>query len=274
MNTTTKGRIAVKFLCGYRPDVFCGVADYTATLIAHLRERGIYAEIIPQEDWSLGSIAALRTKISSEPTPDIIHVQYPTYAYGASITPHLSTFFAKCPIVVTFHELAHSHTLRKLFSLLFLCNVDAFVFCSQEDREYYHNAVPPFKRQSFTIPIGSNIPLSNGSADHEQDLIVTFGQIRPRKGIEQFIELARQSQAEGGAHRFLVVGATLGRFRSYWKQLRAAARGLSIEWRLDLEPAEWLAPLPGRPRHTCRFRTARPSVGALFSRCWVTGCRR
>lgn len=88
------------------------------------------------------------------------------------------------------------------------------------------------------IPIGSNIPLSNGGAVYERDLIMTFGQIRPRKGIEQFIELARQSQAEGGAHRFLVVGATLGRFRSYWEQLRAAARGLSIEWRLDLEPAE------------------------------------
>lgn len=139
----------VKFLCGYRPDVFCGVADYTSTLIAHLREEGISAEIIPQDNWDIGSIAALRTKISSEPKPDIIHVQYPSYAFGASIAPHLSTFFTKCPSVVTFHELAHSHTLRKLSTLLFLCSVDAFVFCSQEDREYYDNTVPGFGRQSF-----------------------------------------------------------------------------------------------------------------------------
>ena len=73
---------------------------------------------------------------------------------------------------------------------------------------------------------------------------MTFGQIRPRKGIEQFIELARLSRAEGGAHRFLVIGATLGRFRSYWEQLRAASQGLPIEWRLDLEPAEVARAIP------------------------------
>lgn len=244
MNTMTNSRIAVKFLCGHRPDVFCGVADYTSTLTAQLQEQGIAAEIISQDNWNLGSIAALRTKISSEPTPDIIHVQYPTYAYGASIAPHLSTFFTKCSIVVTFHELAHSHALRKLSSLLFLFNADAFVFCSQEDRDYYSNKIPAFRRQSFTIPIGSNIPVFDGAVVHEKDLIMTFGQIRPRKGIEQFIELARLSRAEGGAHRFLVIGATLGRFRSYWEQLRAATQGLPIEWRLDLEPAEVARAIP------------------------------
>ena len=234
----TNSRIAVRFLCGHRPDVFCGVADYTSTLTAQLQEQGIAAEIISQDNWNLGSIAALRTNILSEPTPDIIHVQYPTYAYGASIAPHLSTFFTKCSIVVTFHELAHSHTLRKLSSLLFLFNADAFVFCSQEDRDYYSNKIPAFRRQSFTIPIGSNIPVFDGAVVHEKDLIMTFGQIRPRKGLEQFVELARLSRMERSAYRFLVIGATLGRFQSYGEQLRAAARGLPIEWRLDLEPAE------------------------------------
>src|SRR5512132_847105 len=151
------------------------------------------------------------------------------------MAPHLSL---PCPIVVTFHELAHSHTLRKLSSLLFLPIADSFVFCCQEDRDYYHHKVPTFRRPSFTIPIGSNIPSFNGAVVREENVVMTFGQIRPRKGIEQFIELARLSRAEGGAHRFLVIGATLGRFHGYWEQLRADAEGLPIKWRLDVEPAE------------------------------------
>jgi glycosyltransferase involved in cell wall biosynthesis len=238
MDATADSPIAVKFLCGYRRDVFCGVADYTFTLAAHLREQGLVTEIISQEDWGLASIGSLRKKILSEPVPDIIHVQYPTYVYGASVVPHLSTFFVPCPIVVTFHELAHSHTLRKLSSLLFLPSADAFVFCCREDRNYYHDKLPTFRRRSFTVPIGSNIPSFNGAVVPEKDVVMTFGQIRPRKGMEQFIELARLSRAEGCAHRFLVIGATLGRFRGYWERLRADAEGLPIEWRLDAEPAE------------------------------------
>src|SRR5512132_2647926 len=178
MDATADSPIAVKFLCGYRPDVFCGVADYTFTLAAHLREQGVAAEIISQGDWSFASIGALRKNILSEPVPDIIHVQYPTYVYGASMAPHLSTFFLPCPIVVTFHELAHSHTLRKLSSLLFLPIADSFVFCCQEDRDYYHHKVPTFRWPSFTIPIGSNIPSFNGAVVREENVVMTFGQIR------------------------------------------------------------------------------------------------
>jgi glycosyltransferase involved in cell wall biosynthesis len=238
MNSTSNTGIAVKLLCGRRPDIFCGVADYTSTLTAHLQQQGVSAEIISQEDWNLGSIVSLMTNILSEPAPDIIHVQYPTYAYGASIVPHLSTFFAERPIVITMHELTHSHVLRKLSSLLFMLSADALVFCAQEDNDYYHDRIPAFRPRSFTIPIGSNIPLLNGTVIREEDVIVTFGQIRPRKGIEQFVELARLSRAQGGAHRFRVIGATLGRFRSYYKRLRTDAEGLPIEWRLDLEPTE------------------------------------
>jgi glycosyltransferase involved in cell wall biosynthesis len=238
MNTTSDMGIVVKFLCGYQSNIFCGVADYTSTLVMYLQEQGVSAEIISQEDWNLGSLVSLTAKILSAPAPDIIHVQYPTYAYGASIVPHLSTLFAKCPIVITFHELAHSHALRKLSSILFVLKGDALVFCSQEDRDYYRDKIPAFRPQSFTIPIASNIPVLNGTVVREEDVIVTFGQIRPRKGIEQFVELARLSQAEGRAYRFLVIGATLGRFQSYWEQLRADAQGLPIEWRLGVERAE------------------------------------
>jgi glycosyltransferase involved in cell wall biosynthesis len=238
MNTTSDMGIVVKFLCGYLPNIFCGVADYTSTLTTYLQKQGVSAEIISQEEWNLGSLVSLMAKILSEPAPDIIHVQYPTYAYGASIVPHLSTFFAKSPIVVTLHELAHVHALKRLSSLLFVLNGDALIFCSEEDRDYYLGKIPAFRPQSFAIPIGSNIPFLNGTVVREEDVIVTFGQIRPRKGIEDFVELARLSRAEGAAHRFLVIGATLGRFQSYWEQLRAAAEGLSIEWRLDVEPSE------------------------------------
>jgi glycosyltransferase involved in cell wall biosynthesis len=230
--------IAVKLLCGYRRDIFCGVADYTTTLATHLSEQGVSTEIISQEEWNLGSIVSLMTKISSKPVPDILHMQYPSYAYGASIIPHLSTFFARCPVVITFHELAHSHALRKVSSLVFVLTGDAIVFCAQEDRDYYCSKIPTSKPRSFTIPIGSNIPFLNGNIIREEDVIVTFGQIRPQKGLEQFVELARLSRAQGGVHRFLVIGATLGRFQNYWERLRVAARGLPIEWRLDLEPAE------------------------------------
>src|SRR5512132_2643690 len=149
------------------------------------------------------------------------------------MAPHLSL---PCPIVVTFHELAHSHTLRKLSSLLFLPIADSFVFCCQEDRDYYHHKVANFRRRSFTIPIGSNIPSFNGAAVREENVVMTFGQIRPRKGIEQFIELARLSRAEGGAHRFLVIGATLGRFHGYCEQLRARIGNSPPARKLALSP--------------------------------------
>jgi hypothetical protein len=87
MNTTSDMGIVVKFLCGYLPNIFCGVADYTSTLTTYLQKQGVSAEIISQEEWNLGSLVSLMAKILSEPAPDIIHVQYPTYAYGASIVP-------------------------------------------------------------------------------------------------------------------------------------------------------------------------------------------
>jgi glycosyltransferase involved in cell wall biosynthesis len=66
-------------------------------------------------------------------------------------------------------------------------------------------------------------------ASQTKPVIVYFGQIRPDKGLEAFVELARLSWQRGEKFRFEVIGAFLPKQAEYLRQLQEGATD-NLEW--------------------------------------------
>jgi glycosyltransferase involved in cell wall biosynthesis len=82
------------------------------------------------------------------------------------------------------------------------------------------------------IHIGSNVPTYPVDLPRAPTVLY-FGQIRPQKGLEEFLELARRGLYLGKAFKYQVIGSVPERRTSYYEALRAdAAPG--VEWLIDL----------------------------------------
>jgi glycosyltransferase involved in cell wall biosynthesis len=87
------------------------------------------------------------------------------------------------------------------------------------------------------IPIGSNMPGGQWEPG-EPFTVVHFGMLRPEKGLEEFIELAKLSKEAGRPWCFRIVGAVVPHARNYADGLFHLAEGTGIEWRTGLSAGE------------------------------------
>ena len=67
--------------------------------------------------------------------------------------------------------------------------------------------------------------------------VVYFGQIRPNKGLEQFLELANRSIASKRPFKFKIMGSVPGAHQGYMRSLRSACSP-AVDWALDLSFAD------------------------------------
>lgn len=160
----------------YAPDV-CGVGDFVAKLVLRSNSEFIKAKTV-KDFFGLARLTLHRKDILLE---------YPTQGYGWSVLPHLFTFFrwliAK-PIVIQLHEFKYQSFKNKLASYIFLIFSSKIIVTNQEEFSYVNKI---FNKKTTIIPIFSNVTvLNNKNIIRDIDLIY-FGQIRPNKGIEQFI---------------------------------------------------------------------------------------
>ena len=94
----------VLMVSGSWPPEPCGVGDYASRLSDALEDVGIdllrfggkQALRMRNLHQSLGQVRNLEA--------DIIHLQYPTMAYGRSFAPPLFAMLAEVPVVVTLHK--------------------------------------------------------------------------------------------------------------------------------------------------------------------------
>ena len=87
-------------------------------------------------------------------------------------------------------------------------------------------------RSSPDHPHRSNVPTY--PVDLPRDLnVIYFGQVRPHKGIEEFIELARLSLRLSRPFGFLLVGSVPRRHLEYHRTVREKAPS-SVQWLIDL----------------------------------------
>lgn len=226
---------------GSFPPRACGVGDYTAHLSRELRREGVPVTVVTNRSWGVLSLPSL-IRLPEVKEADVVHIQYPSVGYGASVAPQ-AVAACKRPTVVTLHEFSQAHPLRKIAMLPFLRFASHVIFTSSFEKATVEQAFPSaFLRRAETsvINIGSNIASSapHERAHDEAPRIVYFGLIRPNKGIEDFLRVSQLSRETGRSWEFLLVGQPSERHQHYVEAVLAAARDHGVTVVTDApEPA-------------------------------------
>ena len=230
--------LRVCMLVGSHEEQHCGVKDYARRLAEELSMVSVCVEIHAPAD---GSLASFRGSLDfiRRGNFDLIHVQYPSVGFRYTLYPHLVGWTgvtgAAC---VTLHEYSSLPLLQRLSLHLFRWSTRAIVFTTTEERSRFESLGGDGGAEHFCIPIGSNVPTAPPATLREM-VVLYFGQIRPNKGIEAFVELARLSLARGQGVDFRILGAALPRHWHYLEALRANAPR-EIDWQLGA-PLETVA---------------------------------
>ena len=229
----------VALLAGSYPPDDCGVGDYSGRLVEALRALGIEVEVLTRGAWSLGAAPSVLRSIRAA-RPDLLHAQYPSVGFGASLAPQAIVALSRAPALVTLHEFSQARLPRKLAIFPFAARARALVFTSDDERAACRRWYPWVSRDAAVIPIGSNIPAAAGIARRPRTLAY-FGLVRPGKGLEAFLAAARELRREGFEVR--VVGSPDPRHRDYHAALRADPANAGLTWLAGLDPAAVAAEL-------------------------------
>ncbi len=228
-------RLKVALIVGDNHTPFCGVKNYTRSLAQALAERDIAAQVLTPKDWSATSVFAFARQLRKE-NYDIVHLQYPSIGYRGSLFPHFLGLMKVADVsVVTVHEYSALPRLQRISTQLFRGTARTVIFCSHYERSLYDRQLANIGAPQTVIPIGSNVPAAatDGSRDRT---VVYFGQIRPNKGIEQFVELARRSMESQRQFSFHVMGSAPAAHQKYMWDLQQSAP--EVRWSIDLEFAQ------------------------------------
>ena len=235
----------VVFVIGSFPPCACGAEEYTVLLSEALRQIGVEANIVAAGKWKAFDVGRLIQEIS-ELYPDVVHIQYPTMGYRYPTTGYrksllpqaLTTLMPKVPVLTTVHEFSQTHFLRRASNLPFSLFGRTLIFTSEYERRRFLSWFPWAAKRSLVIPIGNNIPFFLGSVERDPLKVVHFGLIRPKKGLEDFLQLAKLAKDAGRPYRFTVVGEPVPRFRSYLENMREGSSELPVEWKMGLSANE------------------------------------
>jgi glycosyltransferase involved in cell wall biosynthesis len=224
----------VCIIAGSLPPEVCGVGDFTAVLAEALKDRGLTVTVTHRDHWRLRDLAGLLWELRAE-KPDVVHLQYPTHGFRRSLVPHLLHLgMLGWPRLTTLHDYSGQRWPIRLGMSVFTIG-GHLVATGGLDRDALvrlHRWIAP--RLSI-IPIGSNIP-SGPWEPSDPFTIVHFGMLRPKKGIEEMIDLARLGRQAGRPYRTIIMGAIVPHARDYTESLFRMADGAGIEWQLNVSP--------------------------------------
>ncbi len=219
-------------ICGSFPPVACGIGDYTEKLINAMNNFDIEIELMANIDFSLSQTFKIIKRIK-QINPNIIHIQYPAQGFGYGILPQILSLRFKT--IVTIHEVSQFHPIRKLWLIPFTLRSN-LIFTTKYELDYLKKIFPWFKNKSFIIPIGSNIvptdlPVIKNRNTSE---IISFGLIRPKKGIEKVLELAKLLKEHNSNYSIKIIGKVFKDNTSYYEKLRKSSLDLPIKWLINL----------------------------------------
>lgn len=226
--------IPVLFLVGSEAVRFCGVTDYARRLADELRPHGIAPSVAAASPWNLAGLRRLRRSPAFEKAA-LLHLQYPAVGFRYSLLPHVLGLTKESrPLVVTLHEFSRLPAVQRHSLHAFRVTADHLVFTTDAERGDFERFSTRGAVRS-TIPIGANIP-SAGEV-YDRDLtVIYFGQIRPKRGLEAFLELAKASHEARRPYRFCIIGSAVDKHDGYLERLRVAHADLPLEWLQDLAP--------------------------------------
>lgn len=214
----------------------CGVKDYANRLGKALEKIGLNVELMAPPDWGVKSFLRFCEKLRQRQF-DILHLQYPSIGHRKSLFPHFVGMMRVAKgAVVTLHEYSYLPISQRASTHLFRWTADQLLFTTEtESLRYGRSGVT-----QRVIHIGSTVPTFPSDLPRTPTILY-FGQIRPEKGLEEFLELARRSLQFAKPFKYQVIGSVLERRAAYYKTVRENSVP-EVEWLIDL-PFEQIAQL-------------------------------
>jgi glycosyltransferase involved in cell wall biosynthesis len=216
-------------LCGSTASKFDGVRNVQDIIEQRFTQRGITVRPVDLGDWSLTAVPRILRAIRLE-RPDIILMQYPNLAFGSSLGPvALGAFQRIAPLVVMLHEFNAIHLLRKLAIGALVARATIVGTTAERESRLLGRWYPWLRPRLRHIPIASNIP-GRDWAPTTPPRIVYFGQIRPDKGLEEFLACQSRIAAAMPHAVFEIIGATVPKFVDYADMIfrESTQRGIII----------------------------------------------
>lgn len=200
-------------ITGSFPPDKCGVGDYTKLLCDNLSLRNYDIHIISSykidsvkydihsdiKDWSIKNIFKIM-KLISDINPDIIHIQYPTKAYGKKLLINFLPFLLRLKkyfVVTTIHEYSTNTLLGKIRTYFNALAANKVIVVDPIYLEDLKRHGLNEKRINY-INIASNIPKCTLTINEKENfkqslnlknnLIGYFGFINKSKGLESLLE--------------------------------------------------------------------------------------
>lgn len=225
--------LRICFVVGEEKANHCGVKDYSVRLAEAMARIGIAAVVSASPSWGARASLSFFRRLR-EMNYDIVHIQYPSIGFKWSLWPHFAgclTSYQKS--VVTIHEYSGLPSLHRLSTHLFRWTAARMLFTTEFEASRFGKAFGNRNAPPQIVPIGSNVP--EYPVDLTRNLnVIYFGQIRPDRGIEEFIALARLSFGVSRPFAFLVVGSVPRKHSEYYQMIRAEAPS-QLQWLIDLE---------------------------------------
>jgi len=281
----------VCMISGSYPAMQCGIGDYTAHLASELTRANVEVDVLacrhpkvqPWRDPSvavfpiLGSTPALDAPLIARHARqrgcDVIHLQYPTWAFRRSVSisllPGLLRLLQRRPVVVTMHEVSRCHPLNRLRLIPIAYASSAVSATTEEDSHWLIHRLPRVGRRVVHIPIGAFVEQTPGRnynrARQRRELGVAddelalchFGFVLRNKLLEHLLPAVRTAIDRGARIRLVFMSGFHRTEGSYGAQVRDLLGKLGL-WQHVTETG--YAP----PAHVSRFISACDLAVMLF----------
>ena len=205
------------------------ITDYADRLSDALASVGVDLVHIRRSDWGLRTLRTIRAEVDAA-AASLLHIQHPISFRSRSLTPQLLSLLR--PAVVTTHGGSLYGRVGEKASLgMFYARPRHVVFTTAFERQHALSWAPWLRGKSSVIPIGANLP-ALPSEDRAEDEIVSFGLLRPGKGLEDVLALASLAD---GRWRVRIVGEVPVPDDGYAARLRGSSAGLPVDWNIGLD---------------------------------------
>lgn len=224
-------------LCGSIRPLYSGTDDYADMLYDALRSRGADLRSVDTGRWGLTGVPGLLRAVRQE-APDVILMQYPTDAFGRRLgTPAWSLLQHCAPLIVTLHEFTATHPMRRLAVGALLARARRVVATAEREAQGLVRWYPWLQDRIRIVPIGANIPPRHWTPQAPPQ-VVYFGQVRPNKGIEDFLVCRDRLAVDFPQTTFRILGSPVPQFADYHRKMIAAAGERHVEVTSGLDAAE------------------------------------
>lgn len=233
----------IDLVSGSWPPETCGVGDHIDALRKAFCERGIEARPVRLSKYGL--VQAMRLVVQSWIKPDSkIVLAYPTEGYGRSILPFFLVLCRPGTVLLHMHEYRHKNRACRWLLRLYRKNRAIFFSNSDDMKLYLHDT-----HQSGQIrhlvrkvqPSPSSIqPLHiEHPASHTGNFrILHFGQIRPRKGLEEVVATFKHLKSIDPSIELTIAGSVPRGYDEFADEIAKSLAGLDVALKLGLAASE------------------------------------